>query len=413
MGEFTYLARDRSGKAIEGRISAQSSAAAVGRLRAQGLDVERIRPVGSETPAAAAGKPFGSRIAEEMLYPVASGVLLRDAAVFFRQLATLIGAGLPLYQALASCESQTRNLRLKAILRECQAHTSAGGRLSEALERHRYVFSELQLSMIRAAEYGGTLEGTLDRLAGYLEKELALRRMISRLTLYPKLVALSALFILGRSFFTDGMPAISKLIVGSMGKMTYTGVAYLMDTALVLAVLVGLWMVGLAVSRTVLYRAPAAREVLERLKLAVPGIGGVVRGFALTRFGRAFGAMYAAGLPMAGAIRIAGDASGSYVIRRSAEAAALAVEQGQSMSDAFARAGTLSPIMLDMLRTGEQTGNMDQMMERVAEHLEGEAEMRAFQYSHVFSAVIYLTVAFLVGMAVVRFYAGYASGLGG
>jgi len=413
VSEFVYTARTRSGASVEGRITAPSSALAVGRLHAQGLEVQRIRPAVAEATEQLPGKPLVGRVAEEVLYPIVSGVVLRDAAAMYRQLATLVGAGLPLYQALASCESQTRNGRLKAILRECQTHVVGGGRLSEVLERHRYVFSDLQLAMLRAAEYGGTLDSTLDRLATYLEKELALRRTISRLTLYPKLVALSALFILGRSFFSDGMPAISKLIVGSMGKMSYSGSDYLSDTLLVLAALAIAAFAAIAVYRTIVYRSPTMRRLLERMKLATPGIGKVARGFALTRFGRAFGALYAAGLPMTEAVAIAGQASGSFHIMEASQRAVDAVQRGESLSNAFAGTGGLSPMVLDMLRTGEQTGNLDYMMEKVSEHLEGESETRAYQYSHIFATGIYLIVALLVGYAVVQFYAGYATGLGG
>lgn len=413
MSEFVYTARTRSGASVEGRISAPSSALAVGRLHAQGLEVQRIRPAVAEATEQLPGKPLVGRVAEQVLYPIVSGVALRDAAAMYRQLATLVGAGLPLYQALASCESQTRNGRLKAILRECQTHVVGGGRLSEVLERHRYVFSDLQLAMLRAAEYGGTLDSTLDRLATYLEKELALRRTISRLTLYPKLVALSALFILGRSFFSDGMPAISKLIVGSMGKMSYSGSDYLSDTLLVLGALAIAAFAAIAVYRTIVYRSPTMRRLLEQMKLATPGIGKVARGFALTRFGRAFGALYAAGLPMTEAVAIAGQASGSFHIMEASQRAVDAVQRGESLSNAFAGTGGLSPMVLDMLRTGEQTGNLDYMMEKVSEHLEGESETRAYQYSHIFATGIYLIVALLVGYAVVQFYAGYATGLGG
>jgi type II secretory pathway component PulF len=287
-----------------------------------------------------------------------------------------------------------------------------GGRLSDVFERHRYLFPELQIAMLRAAEHGGMLEDTLKRLAEYLEKELALRRMISRLTLYPKLVLLSALFILGRSFFTDGIPAVSKLIVGSMGKAAYGGWDYFLDTAFVLLVLGAGTVATIAVARTALFRSPVAREVWERLKLSVPGVGGVVRSFAATRFGRAFGAMYGAGVSLGAAVRVAGVASGSGLIAASVERAMDRVERGEPLSRALSSAGVFPALVLDMLRTGEQTGNLDTMMSKAADHLEGEAETRAHMYSHIFATAVYLLVAILVAFAVVRFWASYAGGFG-
>lgn len=414
MPDFSYTAYDRAGKPVEGKVRAESSAVALGRLRAQGLEVERIRPAAPEPTISvpSSGPSFGEWISREVVGPVASGAPLKDLAVFYRQLATLISAGMPLFQALAALEAQTRNARLRAVLADCQRQVMGGGHLSDVFERHRYVFSELQIAMLRAAEQTGALEGALERLAEYLEKELNLRRMISRLTLYPKLVLLSALFILGRSFFSDGTPAFSKLIIGSMGRGAYSGWDYALDTALVLVVLAGIVLLGLLVSRTLLFRSPAVRTAWERVKYAVPGIGGVSLSFALTRFGRAFGAMYGAGVTLSGAVRAAAQASGSYRIASSVDSAVQRVERGEALSSALAGSGVFPPLVLDMLRTGEQTGNLDAMMLKVSDHLEGEAETRAHQYSHLFATGVYLAVAVLVGFAVVSFYAGYASGFG-
>lgn len=412
MREFLYDARDPAGAPVQGRIAAENSALAVARLRSQGLSVERIRP--AETAGGSTrDRRMGERLLAETIYPVASGVGLTDLAVFYRQMATLIGAGMPLYQCLVSLAAQTRNARLRTILLEAQQHVMQGGRLSEVMDRHRYVFSDLQRDMVRTAEFTGTLESTLLRLAEYLEREIHLRRMISRLTLYPKIVLLSALFILGGSFFSDGMPAFSKLIVGSIGRGGYGGVDYLKDTLLILIILLLAFVGSKAVAATVLYRSPTAGELWERFKFSVPGVGKVSRAFAITRFGRALSALYGAGVPLSSALESAGRASGSRTIAVLVNRAILRVERGEALSQALASGGFMDPLFLDMLRTGEQTGNLDAMVSKVADHLEAEAETRAHQYSHIFATAVYLAVAILVGFAVVSFYMSYGSGLGG
>jgi len=413
MQEFVYHARDPAGALVQGRIAAQNSALALARLRSQGLIVEYLRPASSPEGEPAEKTAVTDTLLREAVFPVASGVTLAELATFYRQLATLIGAGMPLYQALVSLESQTRNGRLKTVLREAQNHVMQGGRLSDVMERHRYLFGELQRDMVRASEHAGTLEETLSRLADYLERELQIRRTISRLTLYPKIVLLSALFILGKSFFSDGMPAFSKLIVGSMGRVSYTGIDYLKDTLLVLATLLLGYALVNAVLRTLFHRSPSARESYERLKASLPGIGGVSRAFALTRFGRAFSAMYSAGVPLTTALAAASTASGSATIAKAIRTALERVERGDSLSSALAATGAFQPLFLDMLRTGEQTGNLDAMVDRVADHLEAEAETRAYQYSHIFATGVYLLVAALVGFAVVSFYMSYGSSFGG
>jgi type II secretory pathway component PulF len=411
MPEFSYTARDRGGRRIEGTIQAQNSAIALGRVREMGYEVEKVRAVEYIAPPKAS---IGRRFAENFIFPVSSGVPLTALAVFYRQLATLINAGMPLYQSLLTLEAQTRNKHLQGILRNCQQQVMMGGKLSDVFNAYPWVFNELQIEMLRAGEHGGMFDQMLTRIADYLDREIALRRLISRLTIYPKLVCLSALFILGKDFFKDGIPAFSKMILGSMGKSEYTIMNYLNETLFTL-----LWgaliVFGIvAFCRIFLFQSEGAREGYERFKMGVPGLGKVIKQFALAKFGHAFGAMYAGGMPLQTAIRVAGNASGSKMVARATRRALIATERGAPISQAFRETGVFPNLVVDMLHTGEQTGNVDQMMEKVAEYLEGEAETKAHMYSHIFATAIYLTVAILVGIAVIRFWSGMGAGsLGG
>jgi type II secretory pathway component PulF len=417
---FSYTAVDRTGRRIEGTVEAVNSAVALGRVKAMGLEVERVRAAGP-APAEAAGNAYpsqrgpgaGERFLQIFVYPWASGVSLKDLAVFYRQFSTMINAGIPMIQCLATLEGQTRSPRLRAILHRIQPHVMNGGRLSEVMAEYPWVFRELEMEMIRAAEMGGVLENMLRRIADYLEQEIALRRLISRLTLYPKIVLFLAWMILGKSFFSDALPAFSKLVLGSMGKQNYSGVDYLFDTFIAMAyVLLGIF-ACVAVARIFLFQSDRLEESYERVKHLIPGLGKVSLGFALAKFGRAFGALYAAGMPLGTAIRIGGNASGSKVLKRATYRAMMATERGCGITESFRATGCFPQIVLDMLHTGEQSGNVDAMMEKVSEYLENEAESKAHMYSHFFAVGIFLVVAFLVGMAIVRFWSGYGAGITG
>jgi type II secretory pathway component PulF len=431
MPDFTYTARDRAGQVVEGTIEAANSALAAGRIREMGYEVERVRAVDSRTtgrareerphsptpplPHSPTSSTLGQRAKEKLVYPVISGVVLKDLAIFYRQFATMIRAGIPLYQSLVTLEGQTRNAKLKEVIRSCQRQVEMGGKLSEVFAAYPWVFSEIQIEMIRAAEHGGMLDEMLNRISDYLEQELALRRLIGRLTLYPKIVVFAAWMILGVRFFVDGLPAFSKLIIGAMKPEAvngYNGISYLFDTVFAM-LLVGAVVFGIyAFCRIVLFQNENAREGYERFKMSIPGLGQVAKKFALARFGRSFGAMYAGGLPLNTAIRVAGDASGSRVIQHATQRALFSIERGSILSQAFRETGVFPPIVLDMLHTGEQTGNIDAMMQKVSEYLEGDAEAKAHLYSHIFATVVGLIVALLVGMAVIRFYMGYIGGIG-
>ena len=404
MQEFSYTARDNRGEVVQGTVQAENSALAVGKVQAMGLKVDRVRvlfsqefPTAKQVNPESSSSKFMKQAADALIYPVVSGVPPGVLAIFYRQFATLINAGMPLYQSLMTLEKQTHNARLQQAIHECQRRVEMGGRLSEALAMYPHIFSSLQLEMIRAAEQGGMLETMLERISEYLEQEQAMRQMISRLTLYPKLVLGSAVLILGKSAFTGGgMPAVSKLILGgSFG-------SYLMETVVFVAEIAVVIFAAVALCRVLLFRSPQMRVGYERIKLAMPGLGDVVKKVALARFGRAFGALYSAGIPLSTAVRIAGQASGSYAVMRDTEAAALAAERGLTLSETFRQSGFFSPVVVDMLHTGEQTGNMDTMMVKVAEYLEGEAETKAHRNAHIFSVVLYLIIAVMIGYSIIN-----------
>ena len=406
MPDYAYTAKDRNGRPVEGTIAADNSALAAGKLKEMGLALERVRAVAYKRPKPNLGQIF----VETFVYPVSSGVPLKELVVFYRQFATMINAGIPLYQSLATLEGQTKNRKLKEILGECQRQVERGGKLSEVLSSYPWVFSELQLEMIKAAEHGGMLDRMLLKIADYLEQEMELRRLISRVTLYPKIVVLTALLVLGKGFFIDLMPAIAKLIVGSFfGLGDYGLWEYLNDTVFFL-LFVGLAIFAVvAFCRIVLFQSDSARETYERFKMSIPAIGPAVRGFALAKFGRAFGAMYSAGLPLNAAVRVAGRASGNATFARATARIIDSVERGGSVSQAFRETGVFPKLVIDMLHTGEQTGNMDAMMEKAAEYLENEASTRAHMNAHIFATVVYLIVAIMVAYAVISFYAGGGS----
>jgi type II secretory pathway component PulF len=417
MPEFNYLAMDRQGKRVEGTISAENSALALGRLRAMGLEVEKVRlsaGTGSShtektvrlTPQKEGTGSMSHGVMETFAYPVVSGVSLAVMAQFYRQLAALINAGMPIYQALSTQFGQTHNSRLAKVINEMMRTVVNGGRISDVMERHPSVFPDVQLEMVRAAEQGGMLEIILSRIADYLEQEIQLRQLISRLTLYPKIVALVAVMILGKSvLFGGGMPAISAWA------LTGNTLNYLNNTVFFLAEIGIAAFFIFAFFRIVIFRSEAAKELYERIKYSIPGVGDVARKVALARFGRAFGALYGAGVGLNAAIRAAGAASGSRIVHRASMAGVEAANRGELLSETFRQTGVFNIVVIDMLRTGEYTGNIDQMMTKVAEYLEGEAETKANKIAHIFSIVLYLIVALLVAQSIIGFYSGYSKSI--
>ena len=238
--------------AMHTSLNAQTAVNAQGRV---GVRIPYARGVDDE-------KSLKQRFLETMVYPVFSGVVIKELAPFLRQFATLIDAGLPLYQALVALEKNTPNQKLKEMAREGQRQVQAGGRFSDVMAAYPWIFQPMQVAMIRAAEQGGMLDQVLRQVADYIEHEMEIRRLISRETLYPKITLFVALMILGRPGFTSGLPAVSSLVLGSMGKAAYTFSNYLMDTV-GFGLLIAIPIVAIAIAcRLFLFNIAGVREGL-------------------------------------------------------------------------------------------------------------------------------------------------------
>ena len=172
-------------------------------------------------PDGAHSTTFGKRLAETVIYPIFAGVVFKELPPFFRQFATLINAGIPLYQALGSLEAATANKKLKEIARAGQRQVEAGGKFSDVMAAYPWIFQPVQIELVRAAEQGGMLDVALRQIADYVEHELEIRRLISRETLYPKIVLFVALMILGIGGITGGMMALVGLVLGQLTPLQY------------------------------------------------------------------------------------------------------------------------------------------------------------------------------------------------
>lgn len=360
------------------------------------------RPGPEAIPVAKAAGGIAREFVETVVRPAFPGARLQDVAAFFRALATLVGAGIPLYQALDSLGRSARNPALAATASRAAEQILRGGRLSEALAEKPYLFGALTIELIRFAEEVGRLDSTLALIADYAEREVELRRLVGRLTLYPKLLAVVAVLICGRSLFGGGPMALVSLALGS------GGLAYLLDTVVPLAAFLAATFAVVAAVRFLLFRSPAAREVYETIKVSLPGLGGCVRRYAFARFGRALGAVYAAGVPLYSGLRIAGAACGSALIQRAVDRMIAEVDRGAGLAEAAVATGAFPPVVLQMLATGEQTGDLDGMMAKVADYLESEAETRAHQNGMILSVSLYLLVALLIASFIVAAWGGSA-----
>jgi len=413
MPTFSYDARDGTGRTLSGIIEATEQSAAAATLREQGLWATRIEPVrgsavGTATSAAAhtavaqtgyappRDAPLGAQ-AKIDIAPFLMSVPLQELAIFYRQLATLLDAGVTMAQALATLADQTRHPRMRSVLREAASLVAGGSPLSSVMVRHPSVFTTLQVELIRAGELGGMMDQMCTRLANYLEREMETRRKLKRETLYPKIVLFVAgLVILILAFVQSGMGQTGVAAV--MARVTFAVV--------VAAVVFGLWWLG-----RYLNQFPGVGAAWDHFKMLIPGVGGVVRRYSTARFCRALGALYSGGVNITRAVEISARACGNRAIGQRLLAGAPALNAGEGLSGVLARSGLLEPIAVQMARTGEQTGGLDTMMNKVADYLEAEADTKAHQLAVAAGVAMLLFAALIVGYIVISFYVGRFTGL--
>lgn len=407
MATFRYQAKDTTGRALDGLIEARDPSAAAVSLREQGLVPTRIERAPNAVAAdferleapAASGAPLPAVGAQSRIdiAPFLVGVPLPEVAAMFRQMATLLRAGVPMLQSLSALAQQSRHPRLQEILREAGMLVGSGQPFSTVMERHPAVFSPMQVELIRAGETGGMLEAMCTRIADYLEREIEIRRKLKRETLYPKIVL--------------GLAGIVVLIIGFAGAgMGQAGIA-LVKARVLFAAAVAVAAFGLWWLARFLNQLPAFGAFWDQAKMLIPGVGGVSRRYATARFTRALGALYGGGVFLPRAVEIAGRACGNRAIGQKMVENVPILLSGGGLSGMLEQSGLLSPIAVQMARTGEQTGSLDQMMDKVADYLESEADTKAHQMAVAAGVGALLLAAIVVGIIAISFYGGYLGAL--
>lgn len=387
MAVFDYQAKDRSGREVRGRLQAASEAEAARALREQGLFVLRLR-VSGRSGAAAPGA-----VREGALARAFPRVSLSRRMMFWRQLHTLLRSGVSVSEAFRSIGALNSG-HLRRVLLDVAERTARGEPASQALAAYPGTFPPAEVALLRAGEYSGSVEAVAGTIADMNEREIQVRRSFMMELAYPVLVLLALLFI----------PLLPALVLEGGG----AAVAIIRQKYVPPALIIAAAFVAL---RILLAAVPVAGEAWDLLKLRTPGIGAIVSRLASAKASRLMAAAYRAGLEPSLALELAADSCGNAALGRRLRAAAPEIRAGQDLAGTLARAGALPRRALQMLATGEQTGNVDGMMETVAQYFQDEAHSY-LKISAVAAGVLGLLVAAaFVLMKVLGFYSGYGSGL--
>ena len=358
MAEFLYVAREFSGKQVQGTIAAASEREALGSLTAKNLF------------------PISIKLAESAKAHQANKrrkVPARILTVFYTQLADLLRAGVPLLRSLDLLVKQTRHMTLKLVVQDVRDLVADGTRLAEAMRQHPTVFNELTISMVRAGEEGSFMEESLQRIADFTEHQEELKGRVVGAMAYPAfLVVVGGLILVGMLIFF--VPKFETLFetMRAEGNLPWATIALLSASAVlqryswILVVLIG----AAAYGAQRYFANDIGRLRLDQLRLKVFGIGRVIRSLAVARFCRVLGTLLKNGVPILSALNIAKDATGNRVISAAIGQAADHVSSGRSLAQPLAECGQFPVDVLEMIAVGEEANNLEQVLVGIADKME-------------------------------------------
>lgn len=388
---YDYKVKDKAGNTRTGQLEANDERHAAAMIReAGGLPMD-IRPARGTSPASPVA-PAGSAFVRYLIHPFWTGVNIRHLMFFFTQLATLLGAGMSLSEALRSVANRSRG-SMGRIVRSAQVRVQGGGRLSDEMARFPRVFSALQVSLIRAGEETGLIESMTDRIAGYLEYELTIRRRILLATFYPILVVI--VFILKPAvvaYFVKDAHAAGLVLMASLKGLGVPFVIFLVMAKLV-------------------FQFQPPRLVWDEIKTSVPILGMVAKKIAMSRFCKALALLYASGIPITRAVSIAADASANLALARKLKMAVPGLNEGHSLTEALARTGAVLPMVMEMLSVGEQTGSQEVGLQKVADYMDAEADATIQKLSILLFVSMILAVGIMVAMDILGQFMSYFGNL--
>lgn len=355
---------------------------------------------GSGTPGVSGGKA-GARASTRLRLPFPSRVGGRALNECMLQLSTLLGAGLPLVRCLRITEGQMRPGPLRDVIRKVAEDVEGGDGFSESLERHPKVFDTLMVHMARAGEAGGILDQILQRLATFLERSQRMRTRVLGALLYPAIVLAIAGLVLGL-VLTFVVPKFQE-IFRQFGEELPPVTQALLDTSHFLR-LHGHWLVvallAAGVGARLSLRLPRMRALAHAVQLRVPVFGSLIRRTLVARFARTLGTLLESGVAILDALAIVRGSLPNAVLERSLDAVHESVREGEGIAPALAEARVFDDLVVNLIAVGEETGELDRMLQKIADVYEEEVDQGVQNLFKILEPILLVGLAIVVGLVV-------------
>jgi len=400
MPVYQYEAMDAKGQEVRSEVEAPSQEEALSRIRALGQFPTHVRVKGKRAAA--------PRVAGKKKKTFTIGRISRKQLTqFTRQMSTLQDAGLPILRSLRILEGQTKPGVLKNALQEIVEDVEAGSTLSEAMEKHPKAFDRLYVSTVRAGEAGGVLDQILRKLAEMMEKAMALRRRVVGAMVYPALViCVTVIILIGIMYgivpkfeeifekfeIPGGLPPLTDaLIVFSRTVRRFWYLLPLVPGGLYLA----LWLIR---------KSRAGRMAFDWIKMKLPIIGSITNRQAIARFARTLGTLIASGVPILEALTITRETIGNEVVSKALGEVHDSIREGESIAGPLRESGVVDPIVVNMVDVGEETGELDQMLVKVADTYDEEVDHLVGSLTSALEPVMIVFLGGSIGFIVIALF---------
>ncbi len=411
MATFVYEALNASGKPQKGTVEAASGDEAISKIKSQGFYPTQVREQ-RVAKSAIAGAPAAKKKRKGKGTGIGR-VSSKQLTLFTRQLSTLTDAGLPLLRSLQILESQMKPGKLKNVLVDVADGVEGGSSLSEAMAKHSGVFDRLYTKMVAAGEVGGVLDIILQRLSEFMEKAQRLRRRIKGALVYPIVVVVVAiaivtfimLFIIPKFevIFADFGVALPALTMGLIDTSRWMAGAQpgqaLAGWIIVVPSPVIVW-----VFWKLIRKAGPGKALTDRIILIIPVLGGLVRKTTIARFTRTLGTLIAAGVPILEAILITRDTCGHYVFERALNRVHDSIREGETFATPLRESKTCDALVVNMIDVGEETGEMDAMLMKIADNYDEEVDVAVASLVSLLEPIMVVAIGGLVGTIVVAMF---------
>ena len=376
---------------VTGQMEASTPQALAAQLREQRIMATSVRekpePLRLKIPG------FGGKVKD------------KDLTVFTRQIATMINAGLPLVQSLEVLASQQPNKQFKRILTKIREDVEGGSTFAASIKRHPAVFTSLYMSMVEAGEAGGFLDTVLNRLAGYIEKSMALRRKVKGAMIYPAtIITVAVAVVIFLLIFV--IPTFKSLFEGF-------GAALPLPTRIVLEVsrlvkthlLAGLGtLVGAVFGLRFYYRTEKGKKIIDSLLLRLPIIGQLIRKVSVAKFTRTLGTLVSSGVPILDGLNITARVAGNKVVEEAILKTRSSIAEGKTIADPLGASGIFPPMVVQMISVGEQTGALDSMLAKIADFYDAEVDQAVTNLTTLLEPIMIVFLGVVVGGIIIAMY---------